>query len=776
MAISTAALRKDAREKSTGQARYTADFTRPGDVYAAITPCPVASGYLRRVDLSATLDMPGVLLALTGDAALPLTGPLLQDRPILATGCVRYAGEPVAVVVAATKAQALAAAAAVHLDIEETQPVLTTVQALAPGAALVHQDAASYFTLVDDVKPQPGTNIAAAFRVLKGNPDAMWARCPSVTEQRFNLPPSLHAAMEPHIVRAKYQADGTLHMVSATQSPYAVREMVAKALGLDTGSVVVEVPYVGGAYGGKSAVQLEYMAGLAALRLPGRQIVLELPREQDMACSPTRMGLSATIKLGCNENGRLIAADMAFDVDCGAYSDIAPNLAKAIAVDCTGPYRLDHLRCEVRCVYTNHNYVTAFRGFSHESTTFCMERTIDELARTAALDPLTLRANSAIRPGDLTPTQVETTLSNLGNLPACIAALKRQMNWSEGQTLALSGGYIRAKGIACLWKTPNPAFDASAGAVVTFNEDGSVNLLAGTVEMGSGSTTRLAEFLAEALRIPYDKVHVCSTVSTRTAPKYWKSVASISHYLAGRAVMQAAQDALTQLKRNAALALRVPEEDLDYGEGRVYVRHQPKFAIGYQDLAFGVTMPDGNSVGSPVIGRGSFVMNHIGPLAADTGKGKTGQSWTVGAQGVEVEYNTADGTYRLLRAVTVMDVGAVVDPAAIVTMLRGGMSMGLSLARDESCAYDSEGRMQATSLRTYKPLHMGEESAYVVELVCTPQEDAPYGLRSYSEHGVIGMPAALGNALSAAANVPLNQLPLTPESVWLAARPKEMNS
>ena len=175
-------------------------------------------------------------------------------------------------------------------------------------------------------------------------------------------------------------------------------------------------------------------------------------------------------------------------------------------------------------------------------------------------------------------------------------------------------------------------------------------------------------------------------------------------------------------------------------------------------------------MGRQVIGRGSAVLSHVGPLAQDTGRGKTGQAWTVGAQGVEIELNLRTGDYRLLNAATVMDVGTVLDEAETCAMIRGGMSMGLSLAKGETLDYDEACAPRGTGFRTYKLLHVGEEPRYAVELVSTPQIDAPFGVRSYSEHGIIGIPAALGNALSTAAQRPLNQMPLTPESVWRAMK------
>lgn len=760
--------RKDAPEKVTGQARYAQDEQVPGTLHARLVPSGVAHGLLRGVDVSRAEASPGVLAVLIGSEALPLGGVLVLDRPILAFDRVRYAGEPLALVVARTEAQAACAAEQVCAKIEPMEVVGSVQRALEPGAPLVHPKNGCYAKLVDDVYPQPNSNVASSYAVRKGDPANAWSACEAIIEQHFELPGTAHAAMETRNAQAELRADGTLWIRSATQSPYTVRQLIASAFDMEAGQVVVESPYVGGGFGGKSAVQLEYLAALAARALPGERISLCDTRSQDIATSPGRAGLVADIKLGANARGELQAAEMRFWLDCGAYADIGPNMAKAIAVDCTGPYHVDHLYCDTACVYTNHTYCTAFRGFAHESYTFCVERALDELARQLHMDPVAIRAKNAIRPGQYTPTQVQVSASNVGDLSACIDRLKPLIRWDEGQRIDIGPNRVRAKGVACLWKTPNPPTNASAGAVITFNGDGSANLSVGVVEMGNAGVTHLAQMAAERLRMPYDRIHVTHRVNTRLMPEYWKTVASMSSYLAGRAVIQAADDALAQMKAVASIALRSPVEDLEHGDEKIFLRHEPRFGIGYVDLALGLTLEDGNAVGRQVIGRGSSMLSHVGPLAQDTGRGKTGQSWTVGAQGVEIELDTREGDYRLLNAVTVMDVGTVLDEAETRAMIRGGMSMGLSLARGETLDYGEDCAPRATGFRTYKLLHIGEEPRYAVELVSTPQIDAPFGVRAYSEHGIIGMPAALGNALSTAIQRPLNQLPLTPEGIWRA--------
>ncbi|MCX7614242.1 MAG: molybdopterin-dependent oxidoreductase, partial [Clostridiales bacterium] len=449
-----------------------------------------------------------------------------------------------------------------------------------------------------------------------------------------------------------------------------------------------------------------------------------------------------------------------------AYTDISPNMSKAIAVDCTGPYNVENVTCDSLCVYTNHGFSTSFRGFSHESYTFCIERALDTLANKCGIDPLKLRLKNAIQPGHFSPTQVAITKSNSGNLKECILKLKTLINWDEGVRIDAGQNKIRAKGISCLWKTPDPPTDASSGAVIMFNSDGSVILNTGVVEMGSGGQTNLVLMLAEKLKMHPERIHVKLHVDTEYCPEHWKTVASMTSFLAGRAVMKAADNVIFQLKNLASVALRCPVEDLEIENEKVFIKHLPSKRVRFQDLVRGIRYPDGNTFGGQIIGQGSFTMNHLTFLDPETGKGKAGPAWTVGAQAVEVEFDIKEYTYRFIKAATVMDIGKNINPEAARCMIRGGMSMGLSLASRETYIYDEKCIMDTTSLRNYKLLHIGQEPEYLVDFVETPQEDAPYGTRVFSEHGIIGMPAALANALSTAAGVALNQMPLTPEYIW----------
>lgn len=760
--------RKEAWEKVTGKAKYTDDFPVSGFLTARLLTSTFAHAEILNVDITKALSIKGVKSVLTGKDCPELFGPLVLDRPALAKDVVRYAGEPVAMVVAQDEPTAELAARMIKVEYRPLPVLLTPSQSLASGAPLIHEKPDGYKKILTDVYPQAGTNIASRYKMQKGNITEAFERCNAIVEQRFFLPPSDHLAMEVRTARAEILADGTVIITTSSQSPYSVRQQISDTFMIPSGKIQVLVPFVGGGFGGKAPVTLEILAFLASRSVGGKPVRLTIHREQDMASAPCRIGLEANIKIGASSDGRIQAAELYYWLDCGAYTDISPYMSKAIAVDCTGPYNIENLLCEAICVYTNHTYATSYRSFAHESYTFCIERVMDLLAKKCNIDPLEFRIINAIRSGDLTPSQVLCSDSLIGNLTECLNRIKTLSDWNGGKATEIKKNTVKAKGVACFWKTENPPTDAISGALITFNADGSVNLNTGVVVMGSGGQTHLAQILAERLKIDTAQVHVVMPVDTRVSPEHWKTVASLTEYMAGHAVLRAADDIINQLKINGACALGCTENEIEVANGRVFCIKNPEKFIEFKDIAQGYKSESGESLGESVLGRGGFMLKGLTMLNPQTGSGKTGPSWTLGAQVVEVEADLMDCTYRIISASTVIDVGKVINPELMRSMVAGGMAMGISMASRESFIYNEQGIPQFPNLRTYKLIHIGQEPDYRVGFVETPENDSPYGVRSYSEHGIIGIPAALGNALSAAFGKEFFSLPITPEKIWRA--------
>ncbi len=756
--------RKEAGQKVSGEAKYTDDFTSANFLHARMAVSPYPHARILSICTQEALAVKGVKLVLTGKDHQALSGPLICDRPLLAQDTVRYAGEPVALVVAQDEAAAIVAAEKIQVNYEILPAVFDPYISFMSGSPIIHTGLSLYTHTVDDVYPQNNSNICSHYPIRKGDMTFGWQNSVYLIEREYKLPSSGHIAMELRTAQAQILHDGTVNITTSSQSPYEVVKQISACFGIPAGKIRVRVPFVGGGFGGKAPVMLELLACLASQQLAGRAVRLVITRSQDMITLPSRIGLWAKIKLGTDKNGLIQAADLQYIIDNGAYADISPYMAKAVAVDCSGPYNIENLTCDAYSVYTNRTYATSFRSYAHESLTFCLERAIDELAYKLNIDPLELRYINAICPGNQTPTQVISSYSNVGNLRACINELKTLSKWSSVPNKC-ADHIIRAQGCACFWKSPTPPLDAVSGAIVTVNSDGTFNLSTGAVEMGSGGQSLLAQMFADRLGITTDQVHVDLAVDTRLNPEHYKTVASFTTYMAGRAVMRAADDVIAQIKFNASLAFNCALEDIEIGGGCAYLRQEPARYLLYKDLLAGYSTPDSGSVGEPVIGSGGFMLKGLSALDRKTGKGKSAPSWTVGAQIVEIELDTRYCSYKILKAITVMDIGKVLNSAEQQGLVKGGMAMGLSIASRESFAYEN-GLLKTPSLRTYKLMHYGQHPEYKASFIETPQDDAPYGARPMSEHGIIGIPAALANALSSAAGIVIDTLPVTPELLW----------
>lgn len=757
--------KKDGAEKVTGVAKYTIDYVAPEMMHAKLVTSTYAHARIKSINIEKAYKMPGVQAILTGDYFTRLVGVLYEDRPILAIDKVRYYGEPVAVVVANSELEAERAANVVEIEYEPLPVINSPGQAMMEDAALVHENMGAY-RIIKDVMPKLNTNICNHVKIRKGDMQAGWKESEVIVEERFTLPQSDHVALEVRNVRVGIRPDGRVIIHTSSQAPFIVRKLISRYFGVDEGKIIVITPYVGGAFGGKAAVQLEFIAYLASKAVGGKVVKLVNSREDDMVTSPVKIGLDAKVKLGSTKDGVLKAAEITFLVDGGAYSNMAVGITKSIASDCTGPYKVPNVWCDSYCLYTNHPYATSFRGFGHGEYTFAIERAMDILAKKLGVCPFELRLKNAIEPGHTSPTQVKITRSNSGDLSKCIVRLKELINWEEGQRIDLGNGKVRAKGISCFWKAPSTPTDAVSGAVLTFNADGSINLSIGSAELGPGTKTILAQILAEKMQMNVDMIHVTMEVNTELNPVHWKTVASMTTYMVGRAILEAAEDAMGQLKSIAGIVLRCPPSDLEVGGGKVYVKDDPDFYVDITELVYGYEYKNGNSIGGQIIGHGSFIMKHVSKLDQETGMGKPGPSWTVGAQAIEVEFDTRDCTYKILKAASVIDAGRVINPKAAKGVVMGGMSMGLGLASREGFVFDDFGIIQNPQLRDYKLMRFGDNPEYLVEFIETPQIDAAYGGRGIGEHGLVGMPAALGNALTVASGVELKHLPLIPEIIW----------
>ncbi len=764
--IGISQIRTDARDKISGKTRYLDDIKSVGGLHARVLTSTHAHANILNIDLSGAYQTPGVSRILTGCDSLVMTGSEIQDMPVLARDVVRYYGEPVALVIAAEEWQAFAALNRIKVAYEPLTPVNSVAESLAADAPLIHPRMGLYKRTAPDIKIKPGTNIVNHVKVRKGDMSAGWGESDVVVDGHFSLPRASHVYMETRCAEAEISDDGTIFIASATQAPHATREFIAQYFNLSEGSVVVSTGYVGGAYGGKVCPHPEMLAYIASRAVGGKKVSLVFTREQCFMACGSKIGAECDFKLGVKKSGIITALEAVYHLDTGGYADTGPRMTVAIAANCSGPYDIRNIQCDALCIYTNHVYATSFRGFGHEVSAFCIERMIEKAARAIGMDAVEIRMLNLAREGSFSPTRVALNDSNFGKPTLCLEKIKQKLGWSEGACIRIGENKLRAKGVACFCKTSSLPTDTSSGAVITFCSDGSINVNCGAVEMGQGVLTVLKQLAAERLRQDPERIHVNDRINTRCSPEHWKTVASMTTYLVGKAVLEAAEDAVRQLKKIASVVLRCSEDVVDIGRDKVFLVHDPSVYVPIKDIAAGIKFENGNAYGGQIIGRGSYTMPHLSQMDAETGQGRTGPYWTTGAQGVEIEYDTKEHQLRLIRAVTVIDAGRVLNPDLARAQVMGAMSMGVGIATREAYAYNDDGRLQNSSLRTYKVMHFAQNPLYEVEFIETPSISSPYGARGLAEHGVLGMMPALANAVSAATGAEADAMPLKFETLW----------
>ncbi|MBC8062570.1 MAG: xanthine dehydrogenase family protein molybdopterin-binding subunit [Clostridiaceae bacterium] len=749
--IGKSITRKDSLDKVSGTANYTNDFESPGLLHARLLTSPYAHAKIKLVDVAAAEKAPGVRVIITGEYFPHLTGPVIEDHAPIAFDKVRYYGEPVAIVIADSQREAAAAVSLIRVEYEPLPVINSLSEALKNKDVLVHEKLESY-KLLEKAYPEANTNIANRTKIRKGDVKKAFSKVKVTAVGTFSFPQTDYASMETRCSIAQIQQDGQVVITSASQSPLAIKSLISTFFNIEIGKISV----TDGSYGGKAAVQLELLAFLASKAVGGRTVKIINTREEDLITSPVNIGLEAKIKLGSMNDGRIMAAEISLFFDGGAYSDRAVIISRAAAVDCTGPYNIENVWCDSLCMYTNHPYATTLSGIGHSELTFAIERTMDLLAGKLKMDPIELRLRNAILPGDTSPTQTILNTRNIGNLPKCIERLCRLIDWEEGTSIELGKNKVRTKGISCFWKTSGTAFNAEGSAVLTFNLDGSIKLTCGAVELGKEVKTALSKILAEKMKMEVDRIQVVMDINTQTYLHCWKISASKTIMLVGRAVLSAAEDAIFQLKEAAAIVLKCFPEELTIEDQKVVRISDANSYIAIKDIL----------LEEQVIGRGKYMISSLSEMDKYTGKGHLGTEWTLGAQGVEVEFDRVNYSYKLIKAVSVIDVGKVMNLEAAIGQVTGGMNMGLSFASRESLIFTNLGVIENGNLRTYKPMRYGENPEYIVEFIESPNLKGPYGTSGIGEYGIIGMAGALANSLSEAAQVPLNQLPLMPEYIW----------
>lgn len=764
MSIGASVPRLERNEKITGRVLYTINIDLPGMLHVKILRSPVPHAKLTKIDASAAVALPGVHTVLTRDdfsdgAIDPFFGPVFRDQPIVAIDKVRFVGDIVAAVAAEDAQVAEEALSLIDVDYDELPAVMDPRESIQEGAPLVHETLRPAEVAFADMKSmklaQGYRNAASHFGLRRGDADKALRTAAAVVEGEFYVPAVQHAALEPHASVAVWHEDGGIEVWTCTQNPSVIREQLATMFKTPMSRVRVVAPFVGGGYGAKTYPKMEPLA-VALARKARRPIKIVLSRDE-VFYTVTRHAVRSMMTSGATKDGLLIARRAEFLFDKGAYADIGPRTSKNAGYAGGGPYRIPNIALDSHAIYTNRTPGGAYRGFGVPQVAWAYEQQMDQLAEQLGLDPLEFRLRNVLQNGDAFATG-----EILHAIPIREALLRvaDELAW-KAPAASPGAGRARGKGLACMIKsTMTPTVSA---ATVKMEEDGSVSVLTGTVEIGQGSDTVLGQMAAAVLSVDPSRINVVHS-DTAVTPYDQSTSSSRSTFSMGNAVRQASGEVREQLMELAAKALEVSATDVVLDDGHAYPQGAPSRRISYAAIfrhRFGM------GVGS-IMGRGLFKTE--GGLDPETGQGKASAFWFSGAGGCEVEVDTETGVVTVLKYVAAVNAGKVINPRLAQGQVEGSVLCALGHTFYEEMLY-ADGVLLNPNFMDYRlPTAFEMPRNVKTILLEDPHPEGPFGAIGIGETAIAPVAPAIANAIYRACGVRIYELPITPEKVLRGLR------
>lgn len=737
--VGSATPRIDAPAKLTGAATYTGDLRVAGLLHARLVLSPHAAARITGRDISAALAVPGVeRVIFAADAkAVAVRGaqvPLAGDR-------VRFAGEPVALVVARSEAAAADGAGAVIVNYEPLPAVIDLFDAIREGSPRV----LSSDTESDDDTESHGAavagqaggtshpNIATETKIALGDVDAALAASAHVVKGRWSMGGVHQAPLETSVSIARPEPEGGITVWTSTQAPFVVRGELSAAFGFEPNQVRVISMTIGGGFGLKTSGHNELLTAIAAV-VTGMPVRLQLTRSEQFQVAMSGECV-AEIELGCAADGRFTGAKIDIWFDHGTRKG---GYSRGAAVLMAGTYRLPAYSFHGRDISTNKPPALAYRA-PNAIGFYQLESAIDQLSHKTGIDPIELRIKNASRGGDPSPVGEWPVFGLVECLEAARAhpILSRPAGPDEGIGLA-----------AALWTgVGGPAF---AGCLV--EPDGGITLQVGYADL-SGTDTSLAMIAADVLGVRPDQVKV-EVGDTRSQPFSGQAGGSRTVYVIGSAVRKAAEEARRQLLELAADVLEAAPEDLVLENGTVSVVGVKSRQITVPALIQMTSQLFNKYDHGPIFGIGRLSINDAAPMA------------TVHLCRVKVDRET--GAWRITDYAAIQDVGKIINRPEIEGQIHGGMLQSAGRALGEEMVFDADGTPRTTTFIDYGIPSIDQVPPFDVRLVEVPSPLGPMGARGVGEPPAIPAAPAVAIALRNATGLPLTRLPVEWEEIALS--------
>jgi carbon-monoxide dehydrogenase large subunit len=746
-----------------GEGCYTDDLSRAGQAYAVMVRSRDAHGTIRSIDTAAAKAMPGVLAVCTA-ADLSAYGPLkcnlplknrdgspmrYTPRPALAGDKVRFVGDPIACVIAETVAQAKDAAEAVTVDVETLPVVLKPADAVKPGASLVFDAVPNNIAL--DFHYGDAAKIAEAF-----------ARAKHVTRLETSNQRMVVNAMEPRSAIGEYdKTDSKWTLYSSSQGVHGMKTSLMDILGAPADKVRVVTGQVGGSFGMKASVYPEYVCILHAARLLGRPVKWTDERSGSFVSDHHGRAQDMVIEIAFDETAHILAIRLTGYGDMGGYlAAFGPLLPTGNQVkNITSVYRTPLIEVATKCVFTNTNFVSAYRGAGRPEGNYYVERALDLAASELGIDRVELRKRNMIRKSDLPFKSASEMTYDCGDF---LGVLKKALEaadyagFNKRKRESKKSGLLRGLGIGCyLEVTAAPGKELGA---IHFEADGSVTIITGTLDFGMGHATTYAQILSDLLGVPFDRIRMVEGDSDRMAFG-GGSGGSRSVMFVSTALSESAAIVIDRGKQIASHVLEASVRDIEFKAGRFTIAGTDR-SIGLLDVAArlraGPKLPDGVP--------SSLDVDHVV-------KDPVPSAFPNGCHIAEVEVDPETGAANVVRYTAVNDLGTIVNPLLVEGQIQGGVVQGLGQVLLEQAIYDSDGQLVTGSFMDYAMPRAHDAPMINIVSHPVPTKSNPLGAKGCGEAGTSGGLPSVANAVIDALseyNIRHLEMPMTPARIWQA--------
>ena len=744
-----------------GQGRYTDDVNLPGQAYAVFVRSRNAHGLLKGIDTGAAKGMPGVLAVYTGKdleayGTLKCVVPFKNrdgsemkkpKRPSLPSDKVRFVGDPVAVVIAETLAQAKDAAEAVEVEIETLPAVTKASEAAASGAP----------QLYDDV---PG-NVALDY--LYGDPAKVaeaFAQAAHVTRLRLINSRLVVNAMEPRAAIASFEKDsGRTTLNIGCQGALGMKGQLVDILGVPPEKVHVLTGNVGGSFGMKAAVYPEYVPIIHAAKELGRPVKWTADRFESFVSDHHGRDHEFVGELALDARGKFLAARFTGFGNTGAYlGPVSPLMSTLNVVkNAVSVYRLPLIEVATKVMFTNSVLVSAYRGAGRPEGNYYMERLIDRAAEEMGIDRLALRRRNQIKPSEIPYKASSGMQYDSGDFPALfehaieIADVK---GFKQRKRESKKRGKLRGLGIGSYLEVTAPPNKEMGG--IRFEPNGDVTIITGTLDYGQGHAAPFAQVLTEKLGVPFERIRLLQGDSDELLAGGGTG-GSRSMYASGAAIVEGAEAVIEKGKQIAGFVLEASAGDIEFAAGRFTIAGTDR-SIGIMELAEklrgGLKVPEGVP--------GSLSVKHVTrePIPS---------VFPNGCHVAEVEVDPDTGVIEVVSYNSVNDFGTIINPLLVAGQVHGGVVQGIGQALMEQTAYDADGQLLTGSYMDYAMPRAADMPEIGFESHPVPAKNNPLGVKGCGEAGCAGALTSVINAIVDALSeygVENIDMPATPERVW----------